>query len=349
MPDGHRSMRPMMVAVLLALFATSCSAVGDPPGEAAEGPEPTPGGPDLHVVTTVAPLADIVQRVLGDRGRAVPLVPPGTDSHTHEPAPGGAAKLSGADAFIGVGLGLNDAALRLAEANLPAGSPLLLLGEDALSEEHLILEVGHEDDHGYGHGHGDGDGHDHGGGANPHIWTSVQLTALTLEPIARALSELDPAGATGYERRAEEYGSELEDLDATISEAVGTIPREHRTLVTYHDAWSYFARDYGLRTVTVVQPSDFSEPSAHDVRRVIDLIRREGVPAVFGSKAFPSHVLDAIAEETGASYVGDLTDDELPGAPGDPIHSYAGMMLANAHRLVESLGGDPRVLRGPGA
>jgi ABC-type Zn uptake system ZnuABC Zn-binding protein ZnuA len=114
--------------------------------------------------------------------------------------------------------------------------------------------------------------------------------------------------------------------------------------VVYHDAWSYFARDYGLEMVTAVQPADFSEPSAAEVRAIIDLIRAEQIPAIFGSEAFPTAVLDAIADETGAAYVGDLSDDELPGSPGDPEHSYLELMRANARLIVTSLGGDTTAL-----
>jgi hypothetical protein len=112
-------------------------------------------------------------------------------------------------------------------------------------------------------------------------------------------------------------------------------------LVVYHDAWTYFARDYGLDMITAVQPADFSEPSASEVRAIIDLIRELGVTVVFGSEVFPTPVLEAIAEETGARYVADLSDDALPGAPGSAEHTYLELMRRNARAIVDGLGGTP--------
>jgi ABC-type Zn uptake system ZnuABC Zn-binding protein ZnuA len=117
-------------------------------------------------------------------------------------------------------------------------------------------------------------------------------------------------------------------------------------MVVYHDAWGYFARDHGLEVVAAVQPSDLSEPSAADVRAIIDQIRAEDVPAIFGSEEFPSRVIEAIAAETDAVYVGTLADDVLPGEPGTPEHSYEGLMAANARTIVEALGGDAGALEG---
>jgi ABC-type Zn uptake system ZnuABC Zn-binding protein ZnuA len=322
--------------------------------------------PVLHVVATVAPISDLVARVGGDRVEVGSLVPAGADSHTYEPRPQDVAVLAEADGYFGVGLDLNDGALELAGQHLPEGSPLVRLGEVALGEEQLVHDHahGHDDGHshgGDGHSHG-GDGHSHGGdghshgddghshgedgalGPNPHVWTSVRNAALLVPAIADELAGLDPEGEDVYRANAEDLVAELEALDGVITAAADTVPAEHRTLVTYHDAWTYFARDYGYEFFTAVQPGDFSEPSAADVREVIDLLRELDVPAVFGSEVFPSRVLDAIAAETDAEYVGDLADDVLPGAPGDPDHSYVGMMRRNAATIVDALGGDASAL-----
>jgi ABC-type Zn uptake system ZnuABC Zn-binding protein ZnuA len=325
------------------------------------GPEPV-----LHVVATVAPVTDLVARVGGDRVEVSSLVPAGADSHTYEPRPQDVAVLSEADGYFGVGLDLNDGALELAEQHLPEGAPVVRLGEVALGEERLVHDHAHSHDDGHSHGddghshgddghshgddghsHGD-DGHSHGDdgalGPNPHVWTSVRNAALLVPAIADELAVLDPEGQDVYRANAEDLVAELEALDQAITVAADTVPAEHRTLVTYHDAWTYFARDHGYRFVTAVQPGDFSEPSAADVREVIDLLRELDVPAVFGSEVFPSRVLDAIAAETDAEYVGDLADDVLPGAPGDPDHSYVAMMRRNAATIVDALGGDASAL-----
>ena len=108
--------------------------------------------------------------------------------------------------------------------------------------------------------------------------------------------------------------------------AFATVSPGERKLLTYHDAYAYFARDYGWTVVGAVQPSDFEEPTPKDVAALIDQVRGEKVKAIFGSEVFPSPVLAQIGKETGAQYVDVLRDDDLPGKPGAPEHSWIGLM-----------------------
>jgi ABC-type Zn uptake system ZnuABC Zn-binding protein ZnuA len=274
-------------------------------------------------------------------------VPAGADSHTYEPRPSDVARLVAADAYLGIGLGLNDAALQLAEEHLSEAAPVVRLGE-AIGDDLLVFDHVHGDEHSHGddgttHTHADGTTHSHGDdapGPNPHVWTSLRNAALLVDGIAEALISRDPDGAEVYTARSVAYRADLEALDARIGDAVASIPAEHRTLVTYHDAWTYFARDHGLEFVAAVQPSDYADPSAAEVRAVIELIRELEVPAVFGSEVFPSGVLETIAAETGATYHADLADDVLPGEPGSPEHTYLELMRRNAVLIVEALGCD---------
>jgi ABC-type Zn uptake system ZnuABC Zn-binding protein ZnuA len=357
----HRPLPTLLVAVLLSLATAACGAAeGDPVPTAAEDAGSATDdaadaaaddeavedpGPELRIVSTVAPIADLVEEVLGDRGEVHTLVPGGMDSHTYEPRPSDVVPLADADAFIGNGLDLNPAAVELAEANLPEDAPLVLLGEVALDESALTDEHWHAEDHGHTHGHGHDDDHDHdhdhgAGGVNPHTWTSVPNVIAYVATIEETLTALDPEGATGYTGRADELREQLAELDDAITSAVESLSADRRKLVVYHDAWTYFGRAYGVEVVAAVQPTDHAEPSASDVRAIIDQIRAEEVPAIFGAEEFPSSVAATIAEETGATYVGELADDTLPGEPGDPEHSYVGMMVANVSRIVDALGGD---------
>ena len=324
------------------------AAVGED-DEVAAAPTPTPmptptptATPEaaMQVTAAVAPVADLVARIGGERVRVETLVPPGADSHTYEPRPGDVARLADSDAYVGIGLDLNPAAVRLAEEHLAEGSPVVLLGE-RLDERGLLAQpdVGHTHDHDHGHTHDDEPDHTHDG-PNPHVWTSVNLVMEMVDHVAEALAELDPEGADAYRENAQNYLLDLRELDEAIAAAVTTVPERNRTLLAYHDAWVYFADDYDLESVTAVQPADFSEPSAAEVRAIIDLVRDEDVPAVFGSEVFPSDVLDAIADETGAAYVGDLSDDALPGDPGSSEHTYWELMRRNGVLIVEGLGGD---------
>lgn len=353
-------------ALLLAmvLVGAACgTAPGEPGTDAAptdpadpESTEEPAAAPELRLVATLAPLADLVAMVGGDRVEVSSLVPAGADAHTYEPRPSDVAALADADAFVGIGLDLNAGAVALAAENL-SDDAILLIAEHHLDEGDLLRghthgEDGEDGEMGHTHGR-DGearaeDDHTHDdaepAGPNPHVWTGLGLAADLVDGIAEELSALDPDGAEGYRERAADARAQIEDLRERVTAAVETIPEGNRTLVVYHDAWGYFARDHGLELVTAVQPSDYAEPSAGEVRAIVDLIREHEVPALFGSEEFASGVLDVIAEETGATYVGDLADDELPGEPGDPDHTYLQMMRRNAALIVTHLGGDAGAL-----
>lgn len=318
-------MRVLSVVALLVVALVACRGEAEPDASPAAG-EHSEG---LVVLTPVDPITDLAQQVLGERGTARSLVNDG-DSHTFEPSPRDAVLMGKADLFLANGLGLNEAAVGLAEANLGEDVPIVELAELTLDAEDIVYER-------------QGDAGDGGGGGeepNPHVWMSVAYAIDYVGHIAEALATVDPSGAEDYRANAGAYIAQLAELDAAISEATATIPEEQRTLVSYHDSWAYYAPRYGLELVAAVQPSDFAQPSAAEVRTVIDQINAEGVPAVFGAREFPSDVLGTIAAETGATYVGDLSDDAFPGEPGDPQHSYIGMMLANARAITAGLGGD---------
>jgi ABC-type Zn uptake system ZnuABC Zn-binding protein ZnuA len=169
----------------------------------------------------------------------------------------------------------------------------------------------------------------------------LRYAALIRDELAR----IDPGNKDVYEQNAAAYLKRLEALDQAVEEAVKTIPESNRRLLTYHDSWPYFARRYGFQIIGAVQPSDFSDPSARELKRLIDQIRKEKVPAVFGSEVFPSPVLEQIAREGKTRYIDKLRDDELPGKPGDARHSYIGMMIENLSIMFEALGGSAEAFK----
>ena len=124
-----------------------------------------------------------------------------------------------------------------------------------------------------------------------------------------------------------------------------TVPRDRRKLLTYHDAYAYFGEDYGWDIVGAIQVDNFEEPTPKEVASLIDQVREQKVPAIFGSEVFPSPVLEQIGEETGVQYVDVLRDDDLPGAPGDPEHSWAGLMQFDYITMTEAMGGDASALK----
>lgn len=283
----------------------------------------------LAVVTTVSPLTNIAFNIGGDRIDLSGIVPEGVNSHTFEPAPSDARILTNADLIFINGLKLEEPTLELAEANKKPDAEILLLGEQTITPDQYVFDFSFPKE---------------GGSPNPHLWTNPLLALRYAEIIRDALIRRDPANANSYSANYATFAERIQALDKAIQETVNSIPAENRKLLTYHDSWAYFAPRYGMTVIGAIQPSDFAEPSARDVADLIQQIRAENVPAIFGSEVFPSPVLEQIAKESGANYVDDLRDDDLPGAPGDANHSYIGLMVENLRIMAEALGGDPAII-----
>jgi len=287
----------------------------------------------FNVVVSDPPIADLVTRVAGDEVAVKSVVPVGVDGHTYEPVPEDARTLAEADVYIENGMGLNDVVTAFAITNYPSGTPHHSLSEVIPTSEVISTNTA-EEIAAHGHAHE----------FNAHFWPDPTYAIMYVNRIAQVLAEFDPTDAAGYVERAAALIAELQLMDAAFRASLATIPDANRKLVVYHDSWSYFGRRYDIPVIGAIQPTDFSEPSAGELRDTIVQVREAGVPAFFGSEVFPSDVLEAIAAETGATYVADLSDDKMPGEPGTPEHSYIGMMLANTRQIVSALGGDPSAL-----
>jgi len=283
----------------------------------------------LRIVTTVSPITNIAYNIAGDKASIVGIVPEGVNSHTFEPAPSDARKLAEADLIFINGLKLEEPTLALAEANAKDGADIILLGDQTITPDEYVYDFSFPED---------------AGSPNPHLWPNPFHALRYAEIMRDVLVARDAANADYYAANYAAFAARIEALDAAIKATVASIPVENRKLLTYHDSWAYFAPLYGMRVIGAIQPSDFSEPSARDVADIIEQIRAEQVPAVFGSEVFPSPVLEQIARETGAAYVDDLRDDDLPGAPGEATHSYLGLMATNLRIMAEALGGDPSLI-----
>ena len=284
----------------------------------------------LKIVTTVAPITSIVENVGGDKIDLAGIIPEGINSHTFEPIPSDSKLLSIADLIVLNGLDLETPTLKLAQANLKQGAAIFSLGDKTIREAEYVFDFSFPQEKGH---------------PNPHLWLNpeyaMRYATLTRDELAR----LDPKNKAAYEQNAALYLKKLEALDQAIKEALQTIPQNNRRLLTYHDSWPYFARRYRFHVIGAVQPSDFADPSPREVVRLIEQIRKEQVPAVFGSEVFPSPVLEQIAREGKSRYIDKLRDDELPGKPGNPQHSYIGMMVENMTIMFEALGGSAEALK----
>ena len=287
--------------------------------------------PKLRVVSTVAPITNIIQNVGGDRIDLEGLVPPGVDSHTFEPSPYDARKLAAADLVIVNGLALEGTTIELAQANLKPGARIVELGAGTITRDQWMFDFSFPEEH---------------GDPNPHVWMNPLYAQRYAELARDALSEADPSNAGLYASNTDLFRVRIDQLDRAIMTTVRTIPEENRKLLTYHDSFAYFAPRYGFKVIGAIQPSDFAEPSPREVAALIDQIRAEGVPAIFGSEVFPSPVLEQIGRETGVRYYDELRDDDPPGDPGAPENTYFGMLQFDVQLMARALGGDPSSLDG---
>jgi ABC-type Zn uptake system ZnuABC Zn-binding protein ZnuA len=293
--------------------------------------QPAPGAADkLKIVTTVAPITSILENVAGEKANVTGVIPEGTNSHTFEPAPSDSKLLSSADLVIFNGLDLETPTLGLAQANLKQGAAIYSLGDKTINADQYIYDFSFPREQGH---------------PNPHLWLNPEYAMRYATLVRDELIRRDAKNQSAYEQNAAQFLNKLEALDRAIKEAIDTIPPGNRRLLTYHDSWPYFARRYGFQVIGAVQPSDFTDPSPKEVMRLIDQIRKERVPAVFGSEVFPSPVLEQIAKEAKSRYIDKLRDDVLPGKPGDPQHSYIGMMIEDITIMVEALGGSAEALK----
>ena len=285
----------------------------------------------LKVVTTVSPITSIVENIGGPRISLEGVVPEGVNSHTFEPTPSMAKLMAGADLIIINGLFLEEPTLALAESNKKDDAVILALGDRSVTPDEWQFDFTFPESAGH---------------PNPHLWPDPNLGLRYAELVQDRLAALDPDNAAYYAGNLEIFRGKVEKMDQAIRAAVATVPEGNRKLLTYHDSWAYFAKQYGMEVIGAVQPSNFSQPSVREVAELIDQVKELGLPAVFGSEVFSSDVLEAIASEADAQFIDDLADDDLPGKPGDSGHTYLGLMKQNLTAMIPALGGDASVVAG---
>ncbi|WP_214365043.1 metal ABC transporter substrate-binding protein [Pseudonocardia sp. H11422] len=293
-------------------------------GCAGDTPAPAAGAEGLRIVTTVAPITSIVSAVAGDRGVIEGLVPEGTNSHTFDPPPSSAKVLSEADVVFVNGLRLEEPTVALANENMAEDARLVELGTTVLPESRYVYDFSFPREEGK---------------PNPHLWTDPTWAVKYAGVVRDTLAELDPAGAETYRANYASFEAGANRLSDALRVDQQSVPDGKRELLTYHDAYAYFAQTYGWNVVGAIQPENFSEPTPQEVARLIDQVRAEQVPVIFGSEVFPSAVLEEIGRATGARYEDTLRDDDLPGEPGTPEHSWAGLMRYNYVTMIKGLGG----------
>ena len=264
------------------------------------------------VTTTI--FADIVANVGGEFVSVTGLVPRNGDVHTFAPRPADVRAVSTAKLLVMNGLGLDDWLEKTITNASAAGTPLIkmavgLPGVTLLPGETTVTE-------------------------NPHLWMDVRYAESYVDRIAAALRSADPAHAAAYEAQATAYQHRLETLDGWVRAQIDTIPLANRKLVTFHDAFPYYAREYGITIVGIAVESPGQDPSAGYTAQLITALRNAGVKAIFSERQFPTKLIDVLAEEANCKVVANLYDDSL----GDPpVTSYEEVVRWDTTQLVEAL------------
>ncbi|AKI02058.1 ABC-type metal ion transport system, periplasmic component/surface adhesin [Hoeflea sp. IMCC20628] len=269
---------------------------------------------EIKVLTSFTVFADMVRNIAGDHAEVVSITREGAEIHMFRPTPGDIKRGLGANVVLWNGLGLETWFERYLE-NL--GNVKAYVLSDGV-EPIMIGEGAYE------------------GRANPHAWMSPENAMIYIDNIVRALSETDPANTAAYAANAESYKAEIAATFAPIRAAIQALPEEKRWLVTSEAAFSYLARDFGLKEASIWAINADSQGSPQQVRRVIDLIRDKNVPVIFSESTVSPKPAQQVARETGIAYGGVLYVDSLS-TPDGPVPTYIDLLKVTSQTIVTGL------------
>ncbi len=300
-----RSLSQFLVCSILMVLPLLAGCESRAPQDKTAGPQ------RLTVVTTLTVLADLIGQVGGDKVQVKALVPPGGEVHTYQPTPDDIRSVAQARIVFYNGARLEE---WIDDTIRSAGKPdvpivVLSQGLPVISED--------------------------GGEPNPHLWLDVANAKTYVDKIRDSLGKVDVVNATYYANRAKAYLAQLDELDAWIRAEVDRIPPRRRKLVTFHDAFPYFARRYGFSLQGVVVASPGKEPTARELTQLARRIKRAEVPAVFAESQFNPKALEVLAQDAGVKVITNLYNDSLSAGP--EADSYIAMMRHNVAQIVNAL------------
>ena len=292
-----RAMAAMLCLVALPSFA---AAAADKP---------------FRVVTTFTVIADIAKNVAGDAAVVESITKPGAEIHDYQPTPHDIVKAQDADLVIWNGLNLERWFERFFQ-NV-SGVPSVVASEGV---EPMGIREGA-----------------YSGKPNPHAWMSPTNALIYVENIRKALVEHDPANADTYNKNAAAYAEKIKALDAPLRQRLASIPEAQRWLVTSEGAFSYLARDYGLRELYLWPINADQQGTPQQVRHVIDEVRKHKVPVVFSESTVSDKPARQVAKETGARYGGVLYVDSLSEEDG-PVPTYLKLLETTVGTIAAGFG-----------
>jgi zinc/manganese transport system substrate-binding protein len=299
--------RPLTAAIVLSLALLAAAGCGSDSGG-------SNGDPALSAVATTTEVADLVRNVGAQRVEVHGLLSPGADPHGFEPRPSDAASIAEAGVVFKSGGDVDEWLDELVD-NAGGDAEVVELIDSVRTIE------------------GEGE-------TDPHWWQDPRNAVLAVMAVRDALVEADPDGRPAYERNAAAYARKLRALDREVAACMEEVPKGERKLVTTHDSLAYFAERYGLEVIGSVIPSlsTQAQPSAGEVAKLVDQVRREGVEAVFPEAGVSQRLEGALAREAGVEVGEPLWADTL-GDEGSGADTYVGAMAANTAALAAGMSG----------
>ena len=285
----------------------------------------------MKIVATNTVLADLARNVGGELVEVASLVPAGADVHSFQTTPSNSLTIGEADLILSNGAGFDDFMAPVLSNAQSQESIHVVASEGLVATKIEELEFPKEDAVGAEDTERSSEDERPAGDPDPHFWLDPTLTIHYVERILEGLTEADPNNAPQYTANANAYIEQLRQLDREIAETLAQVPPERRHLVTFHDAYGYFARHYNWK-VSAFVPSDASDVTPGDIIAVMGQIKLDGIPAVFTEPQFNSDVLRQASQDAGVEVgiIRALVDDQTL--------TYIDMMRANARSLVENLG-----------
>lgn len=293
-----------VTTVVLGLAAPAGSALA----------QAAPGKP-LRVVTTFTVIQDIAQNVAGTAAIVESITKPGAEIHDYQPTPLDVVKAQSADLVLWNGMNLERWFEKFFDNVKNVKSAVVTDGIAPMG----INEGPYE------------------GKPNPHAWMSTANALIYVENIRKALAEADPTNAATYAKNAAEYATQIKAMDAPLRARLDKVPADKRWLVSSEGAFSYLTRDYGWREAYLWPINADEQGTPQQVRRLIDLVRKNKIPAVFSESTISDRAAKQVARETGAKYGGVLYVDSLSDARG-AVPTYLKLLEVTVDTIAKGFG-----------
>jgi manganese transport system substrate-binding protein len=324
-PSASIAWKPYQIGIfglLLGVWLSGCNAQTTEPQTKQNG-DSSPTASDLTrkdkkvLLTTFTVLADMAQNVAGDKAIVESITKAGAEIHGYEITPSDLKRGQNADRILENGLDLERWATRfynslpkVSHITLSEGVQPIYIAEDAYQ-----------------------------GKPNPHAWMSPQNALIYVENIRKTLGNLDPANAATYDANAVKYSKQIKAIDAKLKQAISAIPPDKRYIVSCEGAFSYIARDYGLKEVYLWPVNAEQQATPKQVERVINTVKANQIPAVFCESTVSNEAQLQVAKETGAKFAGVFYVDSLSSSDG-PASTYLKLLEYNINTLIEGLQGN---------